>query len=173
VFIIYGSVTSNMSSARLQLMTIKLDKDFFTLPEAYADYANVFNLNKAAKLQTQIYITHAINLEDEAKASYEPIYYFSELELRILRDYLAENEQRRWIRRFKSLTEALILFMPKSDKDLRFYVNYRALNKLTVKNRHALLLIDETINRLSGTKIYTKLDLKDAYYRIRMKAGNE
>jgi hypothetical protein len=63
--------------------------------------------------------------------------------------------------------------MPKNNRGLRFYVDYRALNKLIVKNRHALLLIDETINRLSGAKIYTKLDLKDAYHRIRIKAGNK
>jgi hypothetical protein len=63
--------------------------------------------------------------------------------------------------------------MPKNNKGIRFYVDYRALNKLMVKNRHALLLIDETINRLSDTKIYTKLDLKDAYYRIRMKVNNK
>jgi hypothetical protein len=61
----------------------------------------------------------------------------------------------------------------KNDKGLRLYIDYRALNKLTVKNRHALPLIDETINRLFGAKIYTKLDLKDAYYRIRMKANNK
>jgi hypothetical protein len=63
--------------------------------------------------------------------------------------------------------------MPKSNGDLRFYVDYRALNKFIVKNRHALLLINETINRLSNTKIYIKLDLKDAYYRIRIKANNK
>jgi hypothetical protein len=88
----YGSVANNISNAGLQLMIIKLDKDSFTLPEAYADYVNVFNLNKAAKLQTQTHITYAINLKDGAKAFYEPIYYFFKLELRTLRDYLAENE---------------------------------------------------------------------------------
>jgi hypothetical protein len=63
--------------------------------------------------------------------------------------------------------------MPKNDRDLRLYIDYRALNKLTVKNRHALPLIDETINKLSGAKIYTKLNLKDVYYRIRMKTNNK
>jgi hypothetical protein len=62
------------------------------LPEAYANYNNMFNPSKAAKLQTQIYITYIINLKNGAKASYGPIYYFSKLKLRILRDYLAENE---------------------------------------------------------------------------------
>jgi hypothetical protein len=84
-----------MSNAGLQFITIKLDKDSSLLPEAYADYTDVFNLDKAVKLQTQTHITYIINLEDRAKASYGPIYHFSELELRILRDYLAENEQRK------------------------------------------------------------------------------
>jgi hypothetical protein len=63
--------------------------------------------------------------------------------------------------------------MPKNNKGLRFYINYHALNKLTVKNRHALPLIDETINKLFDAKIYIKLDLKNAYYRIRMKVNNK
>jgi hypothetical protein len=81
-----------MNSARLQFIIIKLNKNSFTLPEAYANYADIFNLNKTTKLQTQTHITHVINLEDKAKASYGLIYYLSKLELRILRDYLAENE---------------------------------------------------------------------------------
>jgi hypothetical protein len=63
--------------------------------------------------------------------------------------------------------------MPKSNGDLRFYVDYRALNKFTIKNKYALSLIDETIDRLFDAKIYIKLDLKDAYYRIRIKADNK
>jgi hypothetical protein len=63
--------------------------------------------------------------------------------------------------------------MPKSNRGLRLYVDYRALNKLIMKNRHALLLIDETIDRLFGAKIYIKLNLKDVYYRIRIKANNK
>jgi hypothetical protein len=76
----------------LQFIAIKLNKGFFILPKTYADYADMFNPSKTVKLQTQIHITHIINLENGAKAPYGSIYYFSELELRTLRDYLAENE---------------------------------------------------------------------------------
>ena len=58
--------------------------------------------------------------------------------------------------------------MPKKDGSLRLYVDYRALNKVTIKNRHPLLLISETLDRLSDITIYTKLDLRDIYYRIRI-----
>jgi hypothetical protein len=50
VFIVYGLVASSISSARLQFIAIKLDKSSSTLPETYADYTNMFNFNKAAKL---------------------------------------------------------------------------------------------------------------------------
>jgi hypothetical protein len=76
VFIVYNSIANNMSNVRLQLIIIELDKGSFTLPETYADYTDMFNFNKAVKLQTQTHITHIINLEDKAKTSYGPIYYF-------------------------------------------------------------------------------------------------
>jgi len=63
--------------------------------------------------------------------------------------------------------------VPKKDGSLRLYIDYRALNKMTVKNRYFLFLIDEMIDRLSGIIIYIKLDLRDVYYRIRIWCGDE
>src|SRR6266536_2504304 len=65
------------------------------------------------------------------------------------------------------------VFIPKSDNLLRLYVDYRALNKITTKNRHPLPLINKSINRLSGVRVYTKLDLRDAYHKIRIRKGDE
>ena len=56
---------------------------------------------------------------------------------------------------------------------MRLYVDYRGLNALTLKNRYLLPLIGETIDRLSGAKIFMQLDLKDAYHRIRIRKGDE
>ena len=63
--------------------------------------------------------------------------------------------------------------MPKKDGGLRLYVDYRGLNKGIVKNRHPLPLISKTLDRLSGAKVFTKLDLKDTYYRVRIKEDDE
>jgi hypothetical protein len=52
-------------------------------------------------------------------------------------------------------------------------VNYRGLNKITIKDRCPFPFISETLNRLVSAAYYTKLDLKDVYYRIRIKAGNK
>ena len=53
------------------------------------------------------------------------------------------------------------------------YVNYRRLNKITIKNQYPLLLVGKLFNRLSYAKIFTKLDLYNAYYRIRIKKGDK
>ena len=52
-----------------------------------------------------------------------------------------------------------VLFARKSDGSLRFYMDYQKLNALTKKNQYPLLLIDETLARLSKAKIFTKLDI--------------
>ncbi len=56
---------------------------------------------------------------------------------------------------------------------MRLCVDYRALNKITTKNRYPLPLINKSINRLSDVKIYIKLDLRNVYYKIRIKKGDE
>lgn len=63
--------------------------------------------------------------------------------------------------------------MPKKDNRLYLYIDYRGLNIVTLKNRYLLLLITETLDRLSSSKIITKLDLKDTYYKIRIKGSNK
>ena len=52
-------------------------------------------------------------------------------------------------------------------------MDYRALNRLTVKNRYPLPLISEALDRLVGAKIYTKLDIRSAYNLIRIREGDE
>ena len=63
--------------------------------------------------------------------------------------------------------------MSKKDDELRLYVDYRDLNAIIIKNRHSLSLISETLNRLYESKIFTKLNLKNAYYKLYIKIDNE
>ena len=66
-----------------------------------------------------------------------------------------------------------MLFVKKPGGSLRFYVDYRSLNAVTVKNRYPLPLILETLNRLSRAKIFTKLDIISAFNRLRIREGDE
>ena len=65
------------------------------------------------------------------------------------------------------------MFVPKKDRGLRLCVDYRGLNKVTIKNRTPLPLISETLDRLRRYKRFTKLDLKDTYYRLRIREGDK
>ena len=87
-----------------------------------------------------------------------PIYNLSRKELKILREYLNSLLEKGWIWPSKSLAGVLILFILKLDSTIRLYVDYRGLNKITIKNRY-LLLVSEMLDRLSRAKIFTKLDL--------------
>ena len=83
------------------------------------------------------------------------------------------NLSLRRIRRSKSETGTLILFVLKRDGKLQLYVDYRGLNAITVKNYYTLPLITELLDRFAGVAVFTKLDLVEVYYRIRIKRGDK
>ena len=97
----------------------------------------------------------------------------SPIELEELRHYLEENLGKRWIRRSKSSVSAPIVFARKKDGSIRFCIDYRNLNNVTVRNRYPLPLIPELTDRLTGASIFSKLDVRQAYHRIRMAPGHE
>jgi hypothetical protein len=86
---------------------------------------------------------------------------------------LNENFEREYIQRFINLIGAPILFIFKKNKELRLCMNYRDLNKITIKNRYSFFLVGEILNRFNGIAIYTKFDLKNIYYRIRIRKRDE
>ena len=65
------------------------------------------------------------------------------------------------------------MFVKRSDGKLRLVVDYRGLNRVTVKNKFPLLLIPEMLDRLHLAKVFTKIDLRDSYYQVRAKEGEE
>ena len=143
------------------------------LPPEYSEYADVASEDDSKELAEHSRNDLAINIAEGEAPPYQPLYGLSEAELVVLRKYLAEFMERGWIRRSKSPAGAPILFAKKKDGSLRLCVDYRGLNKVTVKNRHPLPLIAESLERLAQARIYTKLDIRDAYHRIRIKEGDE
>ena len=63
--------------------------------------------------------------------------------------------------------------MDKKDGKLKLYIDYRALNKVTVKNSYPLPRIDDLFDRLPGAKYFSKIDLCSGYHQIRIAQGDE
>jgi hypothetical protein len=162
--------SSSMQNAGVSLYASEVT----SLPAECEDLTDVFDENEASELpKANSKVRHSITIEADKQIPHGHIYPLSTNELRVLREYLDTNLASGRIRRSRSPAGAPILFVQKKDGTLRLCVDYRALNSVTVKNRHPLPLISETIDRLSGAAIYTKLDLKDAYHRIRIQEGDE
>jgi hypothetical protein len=118
------------------------------IPEYLQDFADVFDTPPTGEVVDHEGFEHAIETTDPPP--YGPLYNLSEPQLEALREYLADALRKKWIRPSTSPAGAPILFVPKKDGGLRLCVDYRGLNKITIKNRHPLPLIDETLDRLTG-----------------------
>jgi hypothetical protein len=94
-------------------------------------------------------------------------------ELKELKVQLEELLAKGYIKPSKSPYGAPVLFVHKKDGTLRMCVDYRALNKVTVKNRYPLPRIDDLFDRLSGAKVFSRIDLRFGYYQIRITQGDE
>ena len=67
---------------------------------------------------------------------------------------------------------ALILFAKKKDKTLRLCIDYRQLNKVTIKNRYPLPRIDDLFDQLKGARVYFKIDLRTGYHQLRVRGAD-
>jgi transposase InsO family protein len=142
------------------------------LPAEFEEYEDVFDMKQADILAEHSHFEHAIETEG-GDPPFGPLYNLSEQELKVLRQYIDDALAKGWIRASTSPAGAPVLFVPKKGGGLRLCVDYRGLNRITKKNRYPLPLISETMDRLKGAKLFTKLDLKDAYHRLRIREGDE
>ena len=78
-----------------------------------------------------------------------------------------------FIRPSKSPYGSPVLFVKKKDGSLRMCIDYRALNKITIKNKYPLPRIDELLDRLFGVGVVTKIDLRSGYHQVRVALGDE
>ena len=90
----------------------------------------------------------------------------SQNKLLVLQKYLKKHLSKGFIKASLSPIVVLVIFVKKPDGGLCFCVNYQALNAITIKNQYPLLLIQKTLNQLSKTCFYTKLDLIYAFNRL-------
>ncbi|GJW00779.1 putative reverse transcriptase domain-containing protein [Tanacetum coccineum] len=96
-------------------------------------------------------------------------YRLAPSELKELSDQLKELLEKGFIRPSSSPWGAPVLFVKKKDGSFRMCIDYRELNKLTVKNRYPLPRIDDLFDQLQGSSVYSKIDLRSGYHQLRIR----
>ena len=90
-------------------------------------------------------------------------------ELNELKVQLQELMEKGFIRPSVPSWGALVLFVKKKDGTFRLCIDYRQLNKVTVRNKYPLLRIDDLFDQLQGAKVFSKIDLRSGYHQLRIK----
>ena len=103
------------------------------LPEAYAEFKDVFDKKKADTLPPHRHYDCPIDIPPDKAPPYGPIYSLNPQELKVLREYIDENLAKGFIDHSTSPAGAPVLFSSKKDGGLRLCVDYRGLNAMTGK----------------------------------------
>ena len=96
-------------------------------------------------------------------------YRMAPVELKKLKLQLQELLGKGFIRRSVSPWGAPVLFVKKKDGTLRLCVDYRQLNKMTVKNKYLLPRIDDLFDQLKGENVFSNIDLRSGHHQLRIK----
>src|SRR4051812_22559778 len=99
-------------------------------------------------------------------------YRMSPIELRELKRQLEELLAKHFIQPSVSPWGAPVLLVKKKDGSMRLRIDYRQLNKVTIKNKYPLPRIDDLLDQLKGASVFSKIDLRSGYHQIRVKSSD-
>ena len=91
------------------------------------------------------------------------------VELQELKVQLQKLLDKGFIKPSTSPWGAPVLFAKKKDKTLRLCIDYRQLNRVTIKNRYPFPRIDDLFIQLRGARVYSKIDLRTSYHELRVR----
>ena len=144
------------------------------LPSEYHDFLDVFSRKDADALpKHRPGYDHTIELVEGKAPTWGPLYSMSADELKMLKAYIEKMVDKGFIRASSLSAASPVLFARKPGGGLRFCVDYRTLNAITVKNQYPLPLIKETLECVCKAKIFSKIDIIAAFNKLRIKEGEE
>ncbi|XP_057754711.1 uncharacterized protein LOC130974013 [Arachis stenosperma] len=118
-------------------------------------------------------VDHKIELESGAKPPASTPYRMAPPELEELKKQLKDLLDVGFIRPSKAPYGAPVLFQKKHDGSLRLCIDYRALNKVTIKNKYPIPLIADLFDQLGRAKWFSKLDLRSGYHQVVLKTDGD
>ncbi|KAL0556362.1 hypothetical protein IC582_004875 [Cucumis melo] len=132
------------------------------------EYPDVFP-NELLGLSPPREVDFAIELEPGTAPISRAPYRMAPAELKELKVQLHELLDKGFIRPSVSPWGAPMLFVKKKDGSMRLCIDYRELNKVTVKNRYPLPRIDDLFDQLQGATVFSRIDLRSGYHQLRIR----
>ncbi|GJW78904.1 putative reverse transcriptase domain-containing protein [Tanacetum coccineum] len=145
-------------SEKKRLEDVPIVQDF---PEVFPEDLSGLPLTRQVEFQ--------IDLVPGAAPVARAPYRLAPSEMKELSEQLKELSDKGFIRPSSSPWGAPVLFVKKKDGSFRMCIDYRELNKLTVKNRYPLPRIDDLFDQLQGSSVYSKIDLRSGYHQLRVR----
>lgn len=168
VFAIYLQSEDPSSTFDINAITMGQGEDKKEVQEILKEYADVFPDELPDGLPPERSHKFSIKLTDDAQPRRSGIYRLAEWELEELKTQLAGLIRKGFIQPSTSPWGSSVLFAAKKDGGWRMCIDYRALNKATIKNAYPLPRIDDIFDQLRKAKYFTKIDLRSGYHQIRL-----
>ena len=151
-----------------KIFAVEKPLDLTKFPEKYKKFADLFSRELSNKLSFCCFYDYKIPLILNAVFSFNPLYNMSQNEFLILKKYFKKNLVKGFIRASSLPAAASVIFIKKPNRGLRFCVDYRGLNNLTIKNRYFLFFIKKILARLARAKFFIKLNIIAAFNKVRI-----
>ena len=136
-------------------------------------YITVFPEDTPPGLPPRRTVDHKIETIPGTEPAVGSAYDISWKDIEALKTEVTDLIKKGFIRPSVSPYAAPVLFVPKKGGEKRLCIDYRALNKDTIKNKYPIPRINDLLDRLHGAKIFSKIDLRSGYHQIRIAEGDE
>ena len=141
------------------------------LPWAVCEYEDVFP-DELPRLPPHRDVDFTIELHPSTSLISMTSHRMAPVELQELKVQLQELLDRGFIRPSTSPWGAPMLFAKKKDKTLLLCIDYKKLNRVTIKNRYPMLRIDDLFDQLRGARVYSRIDLRTGYHQLRVREAD-
>nr|GFA74928.1 putative reverse transcriptase domain-containing protein [Tanacetum cinerariifolium] len=151
-----------------QLKTMKVNESKLKDIPVVREFPDVFPENLSG-LPPSRKVEFRIDLIHGAMPVAKSPYRLAPTKMQELANQLKELQDKGFIRPSSSPWGAPVLFVKKKDGSFRMCIDYRELNKLTIKNRYPFPRIDDLFDQLQGSKYFSKIDLRSGYHQLRVR----
>lgn len=159
-------------------------EDTFTLKNLYSCYRGkeedkklffekIKNFVDKPIQKERLMYEHEINLTENSKIPNIKQYRNSQIDKQEINTQISELKHNKYIRESKSTFASPIILVKKKDNTKRLCIDFRALNKITIKDKYPMPRIDESLDCLNEAKYFSKIDLKSGYWQIPIRESDK